>query len=122
MYCLILREFLTGYNDWNSLRRNYVFFYSRHGKQILQCQRELKAVFMGQLCGSGPGSRNPIYNGKTAIRKRWRSKCNREWLFFSTDEHLEVISTSLWGLREVTEENKRSKIHNIYLTTQHMVP
>ena len=43
-HCLILCEFLTDYNDWNSLKRNYVFFYSRHGKQIQQCQRELEAV------------------------------------------------------------------------------
>ena len=41
--------------------------------------------------------------------------------FFPTDEHLEVINTSLWGLREVTEENKRSKIHNTYLTTRHLM-
>lgn len=77
---------------------------------------------MSQLSGSKPGSRNPIYNGNTAMCKRWKSNCNRDWLFFfSTDQHLEVTSTSLWGLREVTEENKRSKIHNIYLTTQHLM-
>jgi hypothetical protein len=67
---------------------------------------------MSQLSGSKPGSRNPIYNGNTAICNRWRINCNRDWLFFSTDEYLEVISTSLWGLREVTEENTQHSPDN----------
>jgi hypothetical protein len=72
--------------------------------------RELEAVFMSQLSGSKPGSRNLIYNGSSAICKRQRSNCNgaETGYFVSTDEHLEVISTSLWSLREVTEENKQT--------------